>query len=34
MELPIWNLLKKYSSQGVIRDEITKIFSEPFKIEI
>ena len=35
MELPIWNLLKIYydSSQGVIRDKITNIFSEPFKIE-
>jgi hypothetical protein len=35
MESPIWNLLKKYydSSRGVILDEITNTFSDPFDIE-
>ena len=35
MECSIWNLLKKYydSSKGVILDEITNTFSDPFDIE-
>jgi hypothetical protein len=35
IEPPIWNLLKKYyeSSRGVILDDITNLYSSPFKIE-